>query len=269
MKILITGSSGFVGKYLVRKLSKKYKIITYDLVKGQNVLNTKLLAKKLEKVDLAIHLAAFISASESWEKPKQYFENNALGTLSVVKACISAKVPRLIFFSSAAVKARPLTPYAISKMTAENIVDLYKDRLKTIVVRPENIYGIGQKKSYGYVIHNFIASVVSNKPVEIYGDGWQERDFIYIDDVVNVIEKLILSDKYGEIISLGTGISTKIIDLAKIIGKILHKEVVIKKLEKRTEPRKSIGNPRSLTFYNIPKIKFTSLEKGIIKLKSN
>src|SRR3990172_2731206 len=102
MKILITGSSGFVGKHLVKKLSRNHKIATYDLIKGQDVLDSELLAQKLKDVDLIVHLAAFISATESWQKPMEYMKNNALGTLSVVRCAIDAGVKKIIFFWSAA-----------------------------------------------------------------------------------------------------------------------------------------------------------------------
>jgi len=270
MKILITGSSGFVGRHLVKRLSKNHKIIRYDLVNGQDILDDKLLAKKLHGVDLVIHLAAFISATESWEKPMEYFRNNTLGTASVVKCAIETGVKKMIFFSSAAVKAKPLTPYAVSKINAEKILELYKSKIVTVIVRPENIYGPGQKEAYGYVIHNFIKAVKSGKPVKIYGDGGQTRDFIYIDDVVNTIEKIIETEvKSGSEVSLGTGRETKIISLAKLIMKVVGKNAEIKFLPKRDEPTKSVADTKTLSLININTKKFINLEKGARKLISH
>ena len=267
MKILITGSSGFVGKHLVKKLSPKYQIVKYDLKNGQDILNEHLLLKKLKNVDVVIHLAAFISVQESWEKPKEYFTNNATGTLSVIRNSMRAGVKKVIYFSSAAVKAKPLTPYAVSKIAAEEIVKLYSDKIKTIIVRPENIYGSGQKANYGYVIHNFIRAIKFDQSIKIFGTGNQRRDFIYIDDVVNVTEKLIdIDTKSGSIISLGTGKETKIKDLAKLVMKVLDKKVDIDFLEKRNEPLMSVANMRDLTKLNIDPKKFIDLEKGIKKL---
>ena len=267
MKILITGSAGFVGKNLVEKLSPKHKIVRYDLVNGQDVLDSKLLLKKLEGVELVIHLAAFISATESWEKPTEYMRNNTLGTLSVVKCAIKAGVKKMVFFSSAAVKAKPLTPYAVSKMNAENILNLYKNRMNIVIVRPENIYGTGQKEENGYVIHNFIKAVKKGKTIKINGNGKQTRDFIYIGDVADTIDKLIGMDvKSGTVISLGTGRETNIIDLAKIIGKTLKKNTTIEFLEKREEPFKSVADVRDLSAMGVDTKKFVVLEKGIKKI---
>lgn len=267
MKILITGSSGFVGTHLVKKLSGKYEIVSYDLVYGQDVLDGKLLTEKLKGVDTVIHLAAFISAAESWEKPMDYFRNNSLGTLSVIECAIKTGVRNMIIFSSAAVKAKPMTPYAISKISAEDIVKLYSDKIHTIIVRPENIYGPGQKEAYGYVIHNFIKAVKSGKEIDVYGDGNQIRDFIFIDDVVHTIEKLIkVKIKSGTIISLGTGKGVKIINLAKKIMKVLDKKTGINFSKARNEPRKSIADIKTLTKVGINAKEFVELEEGIGKL---
>jgi nucleoside-diphosphate-sugar epimerase len=268
MKILVTGSSGFVGTHLVKKLSKNNQIVKYDLVEGQDVLNEKLLTQKLQNVDLVIHLAAFISATESWEKPMDYMRNNTLGTLSVIDCAIKAGVKKMIFFSSAAVKAKPLTPYAVSKINAEKIVELYKDNINVVIVRPENIYGLGQKANYGYVIHSFIKAVKSADSMNIYGSGKQSRDFIYIDDVVDVVEKLIsLKVKTGSVVSLGTGKQTKIIDLAKLVMKVMHKKIAVKHLDKRKEPWKSVADIKTLLRLGINAKKFVNLENGIRKLQ--
>jgi UDP-glucose 4-epimerase len=267
MKILITGSSGFIGKYLVNKLSKKHNVILYDIASGQDVLNQKLLLKSLRSVDLVIHLAALISASESWEKPIDYVKNNSLGTLSVITTAISAKVKKVILFSSAAVKAKPFTPYAVSKISAEQIAKLYSDKINTIIVRPENIYGLGQKESYGYVFHSFIKAIKFGNPIQIYGTGNQTRDFIYINDIVNVIEKLIsLNVKSGTVMGLGTGKEVRIKDLAQTIMKIMRKKVDIIFLGQRKEPYKSVADLNVLKKLGFNPKEFLDLESGVRKM---
>lgn len=267
MKILITGSSGFVGTHLIKRLSKKHKIVKYDIKEGQNVLDENELNKKLVGVDLVIHLAAFISALESWDLPQEYIKNNSLGTLSVVRSSIKSHVKKIIFFSSAAVKAKPLTPYAVSKITAEQICSLYKNDINMVVVRPENIYGPGQKESYGYVIHSFIKAVKKGDSVKIYGDGKQTRDFIYVDDVVKSVEQIINKDmSSGTVISLGTGMGVKIIDLAKMVAKIIKIKLKIEYYKARPEPRSSYANLAVAINNGLNPKSFTPLETGIKKL---
>lgn len=264
MRILITGSSGFVGEHLVKKLSSKYQIVKYDLKNGQDILNEKLLLSKLKDVDVVIHLAAFISATESWYKPMDYMRNNALGTLSVINCAIQTGVKKIIFFSSAAVKVKPLTPYAVSKIAAEELARLYSDKINTIIVRPENIYGPGQKEAYGYVIHNFIKAVREGKEIIIYGNGNQTRDFIYIDDIIETVEKLLeMKIDTGTIISLGTGKETKINVLAKEVMKILNKKTKIKFSKVRNEPRKSVADIKTLSKLGINAKQFIGLGEGI------
>lgn len=267
-KILITGSSGFVGKHLVKRLSEKHEIVGFDLVDGQNVLDSKLLSEKMAGVDIVVHLAAFISAMESWKKPLEYFENNTLGTASVVNCAKKAGVKKIIFFSSAAAVAKPFTPYGVSKINAEKILLLYKDKINVVIVRPENIYGDGQKREYGYVIHNFINAVRSGSPIKIYGDGEQGRDFIYIDDVVATVEKLIEKDiESGTVVSLGTGKETKIIDLAETVMKVMGEPTKIEFLPRREEPVGSVADIRVLSGLGIDPKEFVGLEEGIKKTR--
>ena len=146
-------------------------------------------------------------------------------------------------------------------------LDVYKNRMNIVIVRPENIYGTGQKEENGYVIHNFIKAVKKGKTIKINGNGKQTRDFIYIGDVADTIDKLIGMDvKSGTVISLGTGRETNIIDLAKIIGKTLKKNTTIEFLEKREEPFKSVADVRDLSAMGVNTKKFVVLEKGIKKI---
>lgn len=267
MKIIITGSSGFVGTHLVQKLSSKNEIVAYDIKTGQDIFNKDLLDKKMKGVDVVIHLAAYISAMESWEKPEEYLRNNSLGTLRVVQSAVKSGVSKMIFFSSAAVKAEPRTPYAVSKIAAEQILSLYKNKINTVIVRPENIYGIGQKQSYGYVIHNFIESIKNGKKIEIYGTGKQTRDFIHIDDVVNTIERILnLSIPSGKVIELGLGKAVTIVSLAKTVMNVIGiKTEILYKLE-RQEPKESFANTKSLIALKIDPGEFIQLKSGIEKL---
>lgn len=265
MKILITGSSGFVGKHLVKRLKKKYDVIGYDLKIGRDIFNDKLLDKCIKKVDVVIHLAAFVSGVESWEKPQEYLLNNGIGTFKVIEAAIKNKVKKIIVFSSAAVYGNPLTPYGASKIMAETITKSYQDKIEMIIVRPFNIYGLGQNPAYGYAIHNFAKGIRRDKQIEIFGTGNQTRDFIYIDDVIRTVEKLIKIKSSNKVIDLGTGKSIKIINLAKLIGKILNIEYDIIYSKARNELFSSQADTKGLQDIEIDVSKFVKLEEGLIK----
>jgi nucleoside-diphosphate-sugar epimerase len=144
-------------------------------------------------------------------------------------------------------------------------VGLYANDTQTIIVRPENIYGTGQNKEYGYVIHRFIEDIKNNKSVTIYGDGLQMRDFIYVDDVVDTVGSLI-GKQINEPLSLGTGKSINVKELAQTIGKLLNTPVNITYEDKRIEPRTSRADITILKRNGINSNKFLSLEEGITKL---
>ena len=262
-KILITGSKGFVGSHLTQYLKSDYEIISYDLLEKKDIFNEELLSKSLNNVDVVIHLASFVSGIESWKKPEEYLVNNGLGTYKVIKASIKNKVKRIIIFSSAAVYGDPLTPYGASKIFAETIAKSYKDKIEIIIVRPFNIYGKGQNPAYGYVIHNFANGIKNNKQIEIFGTGNQTRDFIFINDIVNTIEKLIKIKSPCEAMDLGTGNSIKIINLAKLVGNVLNMKYNVIYSKARNELSESKANIKDLQNIGIDVSKFTKLKDGL------
>lgn len=263
MKILITGSKGFVGTHLSRLLSKKHKVIEYDIKDGKDIFDTKLLYSDLKNIEVVVHLAAYVSGNESWEKPLDYFMNNGIGTFKVIDAAIQNKVKRIIVFSSAAVYGKPLTPYGTSKVFAEAIATSYKDQIETIVLRPFNIYGKGQNPAYGYAVHNFYKGIKNKGEIEIYGDGNQTRDFIYINDVVKTVEAMLTAKVPAQPVDLGTGKETKILNLAKSIGKIVGKPYTVKLLEPRNEIRRSKASTIRLKRLGIKANLFTSIKDGL------
>lgn len=269
MKILLTGSKGFVGRHLTRQLSCRHEIVEYDLKDGKDIFNRRLLDKNTEGVDIIIHLAAFVSGIESWEKPEEYLTNNIIGTLRVFESAIKNKVRKMILFSSAAVYGQPLTPYGASKIGAEAIAEMFKDKLEVVVIRPFNIYGKWQNSRCAYVIHNFVEGIDKFGKIKIYGSGRQTRDFIFISDVVSVIEYLLETNVPNGPIDLGTGQSVKIVDLARKIGKILDKDYEVIFEKRRREPFESKANTRALRVAGIKVNDFIKIDEGLRKLILN
>jgi Nucleoside-diphosphate-sugar epimerases len=266
MKILITGSSGFVGTHLIDKLKTNHEVVPYDLKLGLDVLDDKVFLGKSDGCDVVIHLAAFVSVQDSWSKPFDYFNNNGVGTVKVIKNAIDNEVKRLIYVSTAGVYGDPLTPYGASKYWGEIAVNTYRDSIETVIVRPFNIYGKGQNPSYGYAIQNFIRGIKEKGEVTIYGSGKQTRDFIYVDDVVNSLELLLTAKVPNFAVDLGTGKKTNINELANLIGKVLGKKFKIKYLPPRKEVIESIADISGLKGVGIDVTEFVSLEEGLGKL---
>jgi UDP-glucose 4-epimerase len=248
-RIFVTGGAGFIGFHLCRKLSDFTSNLTiYDNLSSGKVENVKhiprvhfvkadiLDIKKLhsqEKADVIYHLAAQVVVPYSMENPIEDFETNARGTLNILEKARKDDA-RVVFASSAAVYGNttalptpesygfnPASCYGLSKVVGEQYCNMYSKQygLDITILRFANVYG---PRCHG-VIEDFLDKISRNpKKLEIIGTGLQSRDFVHISDVV---EALILSATsevtVGETFNIGFGKTTKIIDIAKIILKIL------------------------------------------------
>ena len=249
-KILVTGGAGFIGFHLSKKLvGLPAKVMIYDnlssgrmenvrdvpkaeFVKG-DILNSKQLYS-LDKAELIFHLAAQVVVPYSMENPIEDFETNARGTLNVLEKARKDD-SRIIFASSAAVYGNPSimpTPesygfhpfscYGLSKVVGEEYCEMYAKQygLDVTVLRFANVYG---SRCHG-VISDFFDKISRNRSkLEIIGTGLQSRDFVHVSDVVEaLLSAAALEKALGETFNIGFGKTTKIIDLAKLILKILN-----------------------------------------------
>jgi UDP-glucose 4-epimerase len=249
-RILVTGGAGFIGFHLCKKLSDSTRNLTiYDNLSSGKVENVKHLPnvhfvkgdildlKKLrsqEKADLIFHLAAQVVVPYSMENPIEDFETNARGTLNVLEKARKDNA-RLVFASSAAVYGNPTklpTPedygfnpfscYGLSKVVGEEYCEMYAKQygLDVTILRLANVYG---PRCHG-VISDFLDKISRNpEKLEIIGTGLQSRDFVHVSDVVEALTLSAVSENaVGKTFNIGLGKTTKIIDLAKMILKILN-----------------------------------------------
>ncbi len=247
-KILVTGGAGFIGFHLCKKLADLGANVTiYDNLSSGKIENVKdnpkasfvkgdiLDLKKLcslEKFDLIYHLAAQVVVPYSMENPTEDFETNARGTLNVLEKARKDKA-RLVFASSAAVYGNPTqlpTPedygfhpfscYGLSKVVGEEYSQIYtlQYRLDITILRFANVYG---SRCHG-VINDFLDKLQKNPAkLEIIGTGQQARDFVHVSDLAEALVLAAGENAVGKTFNLGFGETTKIIDLAKMMLKIL------------------------------------------------
>jgi UDP-glucose 4-epimerase len=248
-RILVTGGAGFIGSHLCKKLSSSNReLVVYDNLSSGKVENVKHLPsvrfvrgdildlKKLhsqDKTDLIYHLAAQVVVPYSMENPIIDFETNARGTLNVLEKARRDDA-RLIFASTAAVYGNPaelptsegygfhpFSCYGLSKVVGEQYCEMYTKQygLDITIMRFANVYGSG---CHG-VINDFFDKIYKNpKNLEIIGTGLQSRDFVHVYDLVDALILSTIGEKaIGQTYNLGYGQTTKIIDLAKIIIKLL------------------------------------------------
>lgn len=243
MKILLTGGLGQVGSYAGERLSENNEITIIDnfsnslnnikfssnikIIKG-DIRNQKIVNDLVGKADTIIHTAAQTSVNKSVEDPIYDADNNVNGTLNLLEAARKSDIERFVYISSAAVygdpitlpineehPTNPLSPYGLSKLTGERYAMLYHSLygLPVVCLRPFNIFSPRQNPGspYSGVITKFIERIKYNKNPVIFGDGNQTRDFVYIEDVVDVIFNTLENKKaVGNVFNIGTGKPTKV-----------------------------------------------------------
>jgi len=262
MKILITGGAGFIGKHLVKKLLKEKKQVTIfdnfsnskkefilDLIEDGakiiegDITNIQEISDASKDHDVIIHLAAMISVEESVRNPSKTFQINIDGTKNVLEACRKNNIRKITIASSAAVygegkpnfklseksKLNPISPYGESKVKMEQEIMKFvsKYKIDCIILRFFNIFGIGQSSEYAGVVTKFIDCIKKDKPLTIFGDGMQTRDFVSIHDVVNAINNAIISKNNG-IYNIASGKTVTIKELAEKMILLSGKELGIK-----------------------------------------
>ena len=267
-KILIIGSSGLIGKALIEVLNKKgLKPICYDFIKTKKTMNIDFIKGSIEnldnlyqktigkKIDIVIHLAAFLGVRNTERDKLKCLNTNILGTINVLNFCKKKKVGKIIFSSSSEVYGeggktylkedfflKPKSVYGITKVVNEQYIKAHckKFNLNYNICRFFNVYGEFQRNEF--VIPTFVNRVKKNQFINIYGNGNQVRSFCYVSDAADALTELILTKKKNKIYNIGNNQEPiKIIDLARLICKLANKKNKIKKIDfkksDRTEKR--------------------------------
>ena len=302
MRILVTGGAGFIGRWIVKKLlDEGYKVCVLDnLSNGRkenieefkdnpmfefvsgDIRDKEVLQSVFKDIDICIHAAAAINVQESIDDPQRHYDVNVNGTFNILEAARKNDVKVVLIgtcmvydlTSSKAISEghspNPKSPYAGSKLAAENLALSYFHAygLPVVITRPFNTYGPYQKSNMeGGVVSIFIKSLLEEKTLDVFGDGMQTRDLLYVEDCAEFIVKASFNKKaIGETINAGYGEDLAIKDLALLICKDAKR---IRYVEHH-HPQSEI--PKLLCDYTkankllgwVPKI---SLEGGIEKTK--
>jgi len=254
--VLVTGAAGFIGRwvvdelldrgYLVRGLDNlsngsKRNVAEFDSVERFELtvgdVTDRATVEELfdDDVEACIHLAAEIDVQESLEDPQSHFDANLVGTQNVLEACRRTDT-RLGLVGTCMVydmvdsdegidethPTKPASPYAGSKLAAENLAEGYYHGydLPVTILRPFNTYGPYQKTGMaGGVVSIFTNRDIQNNPLKIFGDGTQTRDLLYATDCARFIVEGTFSDAaVGEVLNAGTGSDISINELAKTVA---------------------------------------------------
>lgn len=269
MRVTVTGGAGFIGANLVRHLLRQSFVdsvgVVDDLSTGSmanlervnadvaigSILDPDFLDASFEGADALVHLAARPSVPRSIEDPVATHAANASGTMEVLQAVRRAAVPHLIVASSSSVygrspelpkheglATRPMSPYAASKLATEVYALAHAAcfDLPVLVFRFFNVFGPLQPAGHAYAaaIPAFIDAALSDRPVPIFGDGEQTRDFTYVGSVAAIISEAIRRRIAGdEPVNLAFGTNRSLLDVIDAIEDILGRKVSIKHLPSR------------------------------------
>jgi len=217
---LVTGGAGFIGSNIADTLvNNDHKVRIIDNLSTGHMENISSFADKIEfvqgdirylntvlevmdGVDYVLHQAALPSVPRSLQTPLESHDNNATGTLNILYAAAKSGVKRVVYAASSSaygdveqlpkvedMPPKPLSPYAVNKLTGELYCSVYSRvfNLETVALRYFNVFGPRQDPNsyYSAVIPKFIKALLEEESPTIFGDGEQSRDFTYIDNVVS------------------------------------------------------------------------------------
>jgi UDP-glucose 4-epimerase len=249
MRVLVTGGAGFIGSHIVDRLIARGHSVTVldNLSTGRREhiplvadfihfdVTDPFLPSKLSglRFDAVVHHAAQASVPRSLIDPEFDAQVNLVGTMNLVSYACRSRVRRFIFASSAAVygnpraipvsedaPTNPLSPYAVSKLAAEDYLRHFScdPGLNFVILRYANVYGPRQNiRGEASVICSMMNQMLAGKPLAIHGDGKQTRDFVYVTDVAEANLLALRTDLPPGIYNVGTGTQVSIQELHHLL----------------------------------------------------
>jgi UDP-glucose 4-epimerase len=289
--VLVTGGNGFIGRYVVEELVGRGFHVTVldtrwrDPVEGASLVlgdmrDATATTEAIAHAEGVIHLAGVLGTQETIGNPRPAAETNILGGLNVFEGCAQYNVPLV---NIAVGNYWMNNTYSITKNTMERFADMMNKYRKTriSVVRALNAYGPRQVAAAPYgpskvrkIMPAFVCRALAGEPIEIYGDGEQVMDMIYVGDVARVLVEALIATEQGQMVSLeaGSGNPTTVNDIANVVidqaELVTGKRVELIHIPMRPgEDANSIvlGDPKTLAAIGMDDSDFVTLEDGVAR----
>lgn len=293
--IAIIGSNGFIGKHLIDILKNNSKLKLHlfgrnlasefsDLFPYQQIdlNNSEQLKISFKDIDFVYYLASESIPSTSWESPIFDVEKNLLSFVNFLDCVCKLKLKKIVFVSSGGTiyghsdkklneeaNKKPFSPYGIIKLAMENFLNYFevKYKLQYDIFRVSNVYGRGQNTGKGLgIINTFLEKIILEKKINVFGDGNNIRDYVFIEDVAKLLSlSLHTKSNKSNIYNLSSNNALSINELVSITKKIIPEtfEVIYTATRQSDNPSILLDNSKILT--DFPDFEFTKIEDGILK----
>lgn len=300
MRVLVTGGAGFIGANLCRALidtQEVTEVIAFDNLSTGDKQNLAGVDANLIEADLldlgtlreairgssaVVHLGARPSVPKSLQDPLASHHANATGTLHVLEAARLEAVPHVVLASSSSVYGsnptlpksedlipEPMSPYAVSKLATEAYARAYSTSfgLKTLSFRFFNVFGRLQPAAHDYaaVVPAFLDAALAGRPLQVYGDGQQSRDFTHVSTVTAVIVDAVVRQVADPApVNLAFGSRVTLLELIALIEQLLDISAVVEhRPERRGDVRHSQADSTRLKTL-FPSIEPASLRDALV-----
>ena len=269
--VLLTGAAGFIGSNLLSYLFRKYPeyhflvldALTYagnqknieDEIRNSgrfefwygDITNPYMVNELMSRAQLVVHLAAETHVARSIFDNTKFFQTDVIGTQTLVNALMkNPNVERFIHISTSEVYGtsvsdlmdedhplNPMSPYAGAKAGADRLVYSYWSHvdLPIVILRPFNNYG--PRQHLEKMVPRFVTSALNNEPLTVHGDGQAERDWLYVEDHCEAIDRALHVEDFSriknQVINIGTGLATSVQDVAGNLLRMLDKPDTLQK----------------------------------------